>query len=98
MTDLRKHYDETDTSEQLAGATLEQPASSAEPMVTYALRLPQPVLAALRSRAEQQGVSVSALMRGWLEERLGRESGGRGQVVSVDDLLTLVAQRAHPVA
>lgn len=92
--ELRDYYDTTDTSEVLEGATLEQPETSVEPMVTYALRLPQPVLEKLRDVASRRGVRVSGLMRTWLEERLGRESAGQEAVIAVDDLLALVAERA----
>lgn len=102
MTDrvdrLREHYDGADTSDELAKAVPERPDTAAEPMVTYALRLPKPVLDELRAAAERSGKPVSALMRGWLEERLGRESGGQQKVVSVDDILALLAERAHPAA
>lgn len=94
VDELRDYYDTTDTAEVLEGATLEQPDTSVEPMVTYALRLPQPVLEKLRDVAERRGVRVSGLMRTWLEERLGRESAGQEAVIAVDDLLALVGERA----
>lgn len=94
VEELREYYDTTDTSELLEGATSEQPDTPVEPMVTYALRLPQPVLAKLREVADHRGVRVSGLMRAWLEERLGRESAGQDEVIAVDDLLALVAKRA----
>lgn len=93
--ELREFYDNSDTSDLLRDAVLEQPESVAEPMVTYALRLPKPVLDELRAAAETRNIRVSALMRVWLEERLGRESGGQDKVVSVDDLLALVAERGR---
>lgn len=95
MNELREHYDRTDTSAELERAELEQPERVAEPMVTYALRLPEPVLEALRSAAEERGVRVSALMRGWLEERLGSESGGQAKMIAVDEILAFVARRAR---
>lgn len=98
MDELRDYYDRTDTSDQLEGAILERPDTAAEPMLTYALRLPKPVLDELRAAAERRGMRVSALMRAWLEERLGRESGGQEKVVSVDDILAFLAERAHPAA
>jgi hypothetical protein len=95
MERLRRYYDTADTSDSLEKATLEQPDTAAEPMVTYALRLPKPVLDGLRTVADEQGIRVTALMRVWLEERLGRESGGKDKVISVDDLLALVAERSR---
>lgn len=96
--ELRDYYDSTDTSDRLKDAVLEQPDTATEAMVTYALRLPTPVLDGLRTAAGARGVRVSALMRAWLEERLGRESGGQQKVVAVDDILALLAERAHPAA
>lgn len=95
LDDIRQHYDTTDTSQVLENATLELPEAPAEPMVTYALRLPQQVLTRLREVADQRGVRVSVLMRSWLEERLGRAASGRDEVIAVDDLLALVAERAQ---
>lgn len=94
IDELRDYYDNTDTAEAVEEAILEEPDTSVEPMVTYALRLPQPVLEKLRDAADQQGVRVSGLIRTWLEERLGRESAGQGEVIAVDDLLALVGERA----
>lgn len=94
--ELREYYDNTDTSELLKDAVLEQPDTTAEPMVTYALRMPKPVLDELRVTAEKHNVRVSTLMRTWLEERLGREAAGQNKVISVDEILALVAERARP--
>lgn len=100
MTDktneLREYYDNTDTSVELEHATLEQPDTTTEPMVTYALRLPKPVLDGLREAADSRNVRVSSLMRDWLEQRLATEATSESKVVSVDDLLALVAERGHP--
>lgn len=95
MDELRQYYDNTDTSDQLKDAVLEQPDTTAEPMVTYALRLPKPVLDELRAAADRRNVRVSTLMRTWLEERIGREAGGQDKVISVDDILALVAERGR---
>lgn len=96
MDELRQYYDNTDTSDLLKDAVLEQPDTTAEPMITYALRLPKPVLDDLRSAADKRNVRVSTLMRTWLEERLGREAAGQDKVISVDDILALVAERSRP--
>lgn len=100
MTDktneLREYYDNTDTSAELEQATFEQPETTTEPMVTYALRLPKHVLDELRAAADTHNVRVSALMRDWLEQRLATESTSENKVVSVEDLLALVAERGHP--
>lgn len=96
MDELRQYYDNTDTSDLLKDAVLEQPDTTVEPMVTYALRLPKPVLDDLRTAADKRNVRVSTLMRTWLEERLGREAAGQDKVISVDDILALVAERSRP--
>jgi hypothetical protein len=71
----------------------EEPEPVAEPMVTYALRLPQPVLDQLRAVADSRGVKVTALMREWLEERLARESDLGDATISASALLAFVAER-----
>lgn len=95
MDELREYYDNTDTSVLLADAVPEQPEKTAEAMVTYAVRLPKPVLDALRAAADKSDMRVSALIRTWLEERLARESAGQDKVVAVDDILALVAERSR---
>jgi hypothetical protein len=69
----------------------------AEPIVTYALRLPKPVIDQLRVVAEERGVRVTVLMRTWLEERLARESSAKDRVIDVDELLALIAERGRPI-
>ncbi|MGH3951263.1 MAG: hypothetical protein ACRDSE_19460 [Pseudonocardiaceae bacterium] len=96
MNELREYYDRNDTSAELEHATLEQPDTTSEPMVTYALRLPKPVLDGLRQAADTHNVTVSALMRTWLEQRFATDTAGQNKVISVDDLLALVAERGHP--
>lgn len=93
---LREYYDRTDTSQELETATLEHPDATAEPMVTYALRLPKPVLDSLRQAAGTRNMRVSALMRTWLEERIATETAGQDRIIAVDDILALVAERGRP--
>src|SRR5699024_9057201 len=95
---LRKtaqYYDNTDTSDHIPDATWEDPGPPSEPMVTYALRLPHPVLDQLRDAAGVHGIKVSALMREWLEERLVLEgTHGSDATIPVSALLALVAERS----
>lgn len=63
MTDLADHYDRTDLTYKIEQASWEEPELVAEPMVTYALRLPKPVIDALRVAAASRGVKVTTLMR-----------------------------------
>lgn len=63
-------------------------------MVTYALRLPRPVIDQLRAAARARNIRISTLMREWLEERLTAESpGGEDATIPVSALLALVAER-----
>jgi hypothetical protein len=86
-----------ETTHELENAVLE-PASATQPMVTYALRLPKPVLDRLRVVAEARDEKVSTLMRSWLEERLTREeSDPPAAVVDVGDLIAFLAERSRPI-
>ncbi|MDX6238643.1 MAG: hypothetical protein QOG10_3458 [Kribbellaceae bacterium] len=97
LEELADYYDTHDTSAELEDAVLE-PASAAEPMVTYALRLPKPVLDRLRMVAEARDEKVTTLMRSWLEERLTREeSDPPAAVVDVGDLIAFLAERSRPI-
>ncbi len=90
---LADYYDNTDLSEHIAQARWEEPEAVAEPMVTYALRLPKPVIDRLRNAARDRGIKVSTLMREWLEERLTLQGGDADASVPVSALLALVAER-----
>jgi len=94
LTELIEHYDNADLAEGIESATWEEPESVAEPMVTYALRLPKPVIDALRAAAADRGVKVSSLMREWLEERLAQSETHPDATVPVSALLALVAERS----
>jgi hypothetical protein len=91
--ELAEHYDTTDLAEHIEQASWEDPETVREPMVTYALRLPKPVIDRLRATAEQRGIKVSTLMREWLEERLTLETADAEATVPVSALLALVAER-----
>ena len=96
LSELAEHYDNTDLAEHIAQATWEEPEPVAEPMVTYAIRLPKPVIDALRSAAAARGVKVTTLMREWLEERLVQAEAKPDAAIPVSALLALVAERATP--
>ena len=55
---------------------------TAEPMVTTSLRLPKPVMDAVRAAADARGVRPTALMREWVEQHLLEQAatGEHGQV------------------
>lgn len=94
LAELVEHYERTDLAEHIEAATWEEPDLPAEPMVTYALRLPKPVIDALRAAAADRGVKVSTLMREWLEERLTQAETHPDAAVPVSALLALVAERS----
>jgi hypothetical protein len=97
LEELADFYDTHDTSAELEDAVLER-ASATEPMVTYALRLPKPVLDRLRVVAQARDEKVTTLMRSWLEERLAREeSDPPAAVVDVGDLMAFLAERSRPI-
>jgi hypothetical protein len=90
---LADYYNNADLSENIEQAQWEEPEPASEPMVTYALRLPKPVIDRLRDAARQRGVKVSTLMREWLEERLTLQAENAHASVPVSALLALVAER-----
>lgn len=99
LRDLAEHYDTTDLAEHIDQASWEEPEAAREPMVTYALRLPKPVIDRLRAAAQSRDIKVSTLMREWLEERLTIETADADATVPVSALLALVAERGtHPTA
>lgn len=90
---LADYYDNTDLSENIEQAQWEEPEPVAEPMVTYALRLPKPIIDRLRGVARERGIKVSTLMREWLAERLTLEGQDADASVPVSAILALVAER-----
>jgi hypothetical protein len=94
---LADYYDTHDASAELEVAVPE-PASTIKPMVTYALRLPKPVLDRLRAVADARSEKVTSLMRSWLEERLvSEESNPPTSVIDVGDLITFLTEHSRPV-
>lgn len=92
---LRRHYDRSDTSAELASAELVEPGEGR--MVGITIRLPQTTLDAARAVADEEGVKVTALLRAWVEQRLAERVDDR-TVVPVADLRRLIARaaRRHP--
>jgi hypothetical protein len=93
LGELARYYDTTDLAEHIDQARWEEPETVREPMVTYALRLPKPVIDRLRVSAEHRNIKVGALMREWLEERLTLDTADADATVPVSALLALVAER-----
>jgi hypothetical protein len=92
---LRRHYDRTDTSAELASAEPVEPGEGR--MVGITIRLPQATLDAARAVADEEGVKVTALLRAWVEQRLAERVDDRS-MVPVADLRRLNARaaRRHP--
>jgi len=72
MDKIREHYDNHDTSEDLAsafeaGTVVEEGDTADDPMITTSLRLPRSVLQAVRQRAAAEGIKPTALMRRIIE-------------------------------
>src|SRR5665647_195513 len=71
--DLRRHYDDAETSPDLERAELDTNVVT-EPMVGITIRLSAATLDAARSLASEQGVRVTALLREWIEERVAEHA------------------------
>jgi hypothetical protein len=73
---------------------------AAEPMVVTSIRLPRPLMQRVRAQADAAGVPATALIRGWVEDRLvAQETGDIGQDQLVAALRAVLADldplRAH---
>jgi len=92
--DLRRHYDDAETSPDLERAELDTNVVT-EPMVGITIRLSAATLDAARSLASEQGVRVTALLREWIEERVA-EHADDTRVVPVAALKHLIAKSRFP--
>jgi hypothetical protein len=64
-----EHYEAGDASADLDRADYDD-STVAEPMVTTSLRLPKPVMDAVRAAADALGMRPTALMREWVEQQV----------------------------
>lgn len=73
LNEIAHYYDTNDISEEIAAAKLErhEPVSSDEVMIVSSLRLPKATMDKVRAVAAGLGVKPTALMRTWIEEKLG---------------------------
>lgn len=69
LAELRDYYDNTDTSAEIKDAEWND-AVVQSPMVGITVRFPAVVLQQIRAAAAAQRVKPTALIRGWVEERL----------------------------
>jgi hypothetical protein len=68
-----EHYDANDISQEIADAKLErhESLSSDEVVIVSSIRLPKPTMDKVRAAAAELGVKPTALIRSWIEEKLG---------------------------
>lgn len=72
---LADYYDTHSTAEEMEGGRVEvEPVE--RPMVSTSLRLPKPIMDAIRAAAARRGVRPTALMREWVEARVAAEESG----------------------
>ncbi|GAA4630611.1 hypothetical protein GCM10023196_056620 [Actinoallomurus vinaceus] len=73
LGEIAEHYDTTDISQEIAEADLKrhEPLSSDELMIVSSIRLPKSTMDEVRAAAAELGVKPTALIRSWIEERLG---------------------------
>ncbi|MBI1759427.1 MAG: hypothetical protein HYR62_09420 [Actinobacteria bacterium] len=86
-------YESQDTSADLERAELDGSVVS-EPMITTSLRLPKPVMDAIRTAADARGMRATALMREWLEQRLAQQGDTGELMVPVSAVMAFLAEAA----
>jgi len=94
VEDLRRHYDDADTSPDLERAELDTTVV-AEPMAGITIRLSSATLDAARLLASERGLRVTALLREWIEERVAEQADDT-RVVPVAALKRLIAKSRFP--
>ncbi|MGH3544495.1 MAG: hypothetical protein ACRDPW_00965 [Mycobacteriales bacterium] len=95
LEELRDYYDSTDVSAHMQDAEwVENTIDPDEIMVSYAIRLPRPVINRIREIADAAGVPTTTLMRQWITDRL--QANPKETVISVSELTHFLAAHAHP--
>jgi len=90
---IAEDYENSDASADLDRAEYDD-TTVAEPMVTASLRLPKPVMDAVRAAAEARGMRATALMREWIEQQLVEQTTAGEQVIRVSAVLAFLAETA----
>jgi uncharacterized protein YdiU (UPF0061 family) len=90
---IAQEYETGDASADLERAEYDNSAV-AEPMVTTSLRLPKPVMDAVRAAADARGIRPTALMREWVEQQLLDQASTGEQVVPISAVLAFLAETA----
>jgi uncharacterized protein YdiU (UPF0061 family) len=90
---IAEEYQTGDASAELDRAEYDD-SSVAEPMVTTSLRLPKPVMDAVRAAAEARGMRPTALMREWVEQQVVEQAATGERVIPVSAVLAFLAETA----
>jgi uncharacterized protein YdiU (UPF0061 family) len=94
---IAHEYEAGDASADLERAEYDD-STVAEPMVTTSLRLPKPVMDAVRAAADARGVRPTTLMREWVEQQLLDQATTGEQVVPISAVLAFLAETATRTA
>jgi hypothetical protein len=90
---IAEDYQTGDASAELDRADYDD-SIVAEPMVTTSLRLPKPVMDAVRAAADARGMRPTALMREWVEQQVVEQATTGEQVIPVSAVLAFLAEAA----
>ncbi len=90
---IAEEYQTGDASAELERADYED-SIVAEPMVTTSLRLPKPVMDAVRAAADARGMRPTALMREWVEQQVVQQAATGERVIPVSAVLAFLAETA----
>jgi uncharacterized protein YdiU (UPF0061 family) len=93
LEQLAEDYEAGDASAELERAEYDD-STTAEPMVTTSLRLPKPVMDAVRAAADVRGMKPTALMREWVEQHLLEQATTGEQIIPISAVLAFLAETA----
>ena len=88
---IAEDYEAGDASTELDRADYDD-STVAEPMVTVSLRLPKPVMDAVRAAADARGMRPTALMREWVEQQVVELATAGEQVIPVSAVLAFLTE------
>jgi hypothetical protein len=90
---IAEDYETGDASAELDRADYDDSAV-AEPMVTISLRLPKPVMDAVRAAADARSMRPTALMREWVEQQIVELANVGEQVIPVSAVIAFLTEAA----
>lgn len=93
LRELAEEFDTTDQSDAIDRAEPGEP-TEVTPMIVTSMRLPEPVMTAVRTAARERGVKATQLMREWIEERAAAHMQIQEATIPASALLALVAEHA----